>query len=86
MKTKLKPEKRARKGKGFVQKKLHSTVIQNHHISYNPEVIVPVWKGEHYILKLLLARRRPSKGFIQHLKIWLAENEPKAEELKMVET
>ena len=80
---KVKPEKRARRGKGYVQKKLHSGVIQNHHISYNPEVVVAVFKGEHFILNMLLKRQRISKGFIQHLKIWLAENEPKAEELKL---
>lgn len=83
LKSKRKKERRARKGKGFVQKKLHSSVIQNHHISYNPEVMVPIWKGEHFILNMLLKRQRVSKGFIQHLKIWLAENEAKAEELKM---
>lgn len=65
-----------------MRKRRHSNVIQNHHISYVPEVVVKVWKGEHYILNMLLKRQRVSKGFIQHLKAWLAENEPKAEELK----
>lgn len=83
MSPKLKPERRARKGKGFVQKKLHSGVIQNHHISYVPEVVVPIWKGEHYILNMILKRQRVSKGFIQHLKIWIAEHENQAEELKL---
>lgn len=85
MKAKRKPERKARKGKGYVQKKLHSSVIQNHHISYVPEVIVPIWKGEHFILNMLLKRQRVSKGFIQHLKIWIQDNEPKAEELKLNE-
>lgn len=64
------------------RRKHHSVIVQNHHISYNPEVVVPVWKGEHYILNMLLRRQRVSKGFIQHLKIWLAEWESKAEELR----
>jgi hypothetical protein len=47
-------------------KKRHS-IVQTHHISYNPEVKVKVFKGEHYILTLIQRRRKFSKGFVQGL-------------------
>jgi hypothetical protein len=56
-------------------------VIQEHHISYNPEVKVRIYKGEHMILTKLSWRKRVSKGFIKGLKIWIQENEAKAVEL-----
>ena len=58
------------------------TVVQSHHISYNPEVQVMVYKGEHMILtRLQWAKRAPSIGFIKALKVWIALNEPGAVEL-----
>lgn len=82
---KPKREKRARKGKGFVQRKLHSTVVQTHHISYIPEITVRVYKGEHFCLTLMGRRKRISKGFIVALKDFILKNEQNAEELKMCE-
>lgn len=73
--------KRAKKGKGYVQTKLHSVVVQTHHIFYNPEVTVRLWKGEHWIAHQMLRRKRISKGFIRFLEQWLADNREKAEEL-----
>ena len=43
-------------------------VIQEHHISYEPEKTVLIYKGEHYILTLLQWRRYISKGLIEALK------------------
>lgn len=63
-------------------KKKHSKVIQEHHISYNPEVKVIVYKGEHWLLTWMNRRRRISKGFIQSLKQWILEHEKEAVELK----
>lgn len=57
-------------------------VIQPHHISYEPEVVVKVYKGEHMLLTKLGWRKRISKGFIQALEDWLTKHKAKAEDLK----
>lgn len=58
------------------------TVVQSHHISYSPEVVVIIYKGEHMILtRLQWAKRAPSIGFIKALKVWIALNERRAVEL-----
>ena len=56
-------------------------VIQKHHISYDPEIVVSVYKGEHWILTQLQRRKRVSKGFVKSLNVWLAQHEHKAIEL-----
>jgi frataxin-like iron-binding protein CyaY len=65
---KMAPKKRRRK-------QPNKTVIQNHHISYNPEWIVSVFKGEHYILSLMSWRKRTSAGFITALKEYIHTHE-----------
>jgi len=56
-------------------------ITQNHHIIYdNPEhkqkeVIVKIYKGEHWILTQLQRRRNISEGFIKQVKVWLALND-----------
>lgn len=65
----------------IVRKRRHSAVVQVHHISYIPEVTVRIWKGEHFIIHMLLRRKRISKGFIEALRKWLAEHESQAVEL-----
>ena len=58
-------------------------VIQNHHISYNPEIVVKIYKGEHWAITQLNRRTRNiSKGFIECLKAWIAEYEEGAVDLK----
>ena len=57
------------------------TVVQNHHISYQPEVIVKIFKGEHWILSQIQRRRRFSKGFVKALKMKIAEIEQDAVKL-----
>lgn len=57
-------------------------VIQEHHISYNPEVKVQVYKGEHWLLtQLNRHRKRVSRGFIKALKTWIEQNEHEAVQL-----
>jgi hypothetical protein len=56
-------------------------VIQRHHISYEPEVVVPIYKGEHLWITRLWWRKHISKGFIKCVKHWLALNEDKGEDL-----
>lgn len=57
-------------------------VVQQHHISQDPEVTVIIYKGEHWILTQLARRtKHVSKGFITALKVWIALHELKAKEL-----
>lgn len=57
------------------------TVIQQHHVSYDPPVVVTVTRGEHYLLTQLNRHKHIGKGFITALDWWIAENRSKAEEL-----
>lgn len=62
-------------------------IKQNHHIVYRNEnhkqadVIVTVYKGEHWAITQLQRRKNISKGFIKALKYWLLLNEEKAVDL-----
>jgi hypothetical protein len=60
-------------------------VMQNHHISYDPEIVVRIYKGEHELLtKLnLYSKKTLSKGFIKSLKVWIALNEDRAKDLEL---
>lgn len=57
-------------------------VVQVHHISYDPEETVVLWKGEHWLATQMNRRRRVSKGFLTYLGVFKALWENKAEELK----
>ena len=52
-------------------------VVQQHHIAYEPEIVVYVRKGEHLILTRMqwYCRKTVSKGFIQALKVFVANHE-----------
>jgi len=56
-------------------------VIQHHHISYKPEVVVPLFKSEHWAITQMLRRKKCSMGFIKSLKVFVALNESQAEDL-----
>ena len=62
-------------------------VVQRHHIIYESkehkqiEETVNIYKGEHWIISQLQRRRNISKGFVKHMKVWIALNEDKAKEL-----
>ena len=46
--------------------------IQKHHISYDPEIIVKIFQGEHYIITMLKRRtKNMSKGLLLELQIYL---------------
>jgi frataxin-like iron-binding protein CyaY len=45
---------------------------------YEPEWVVTVWRGEHFILTQLQWRKRFSKGFITALKEFIRTQEEKA--------
>ena len=59
-------------------------IVNRHHIVYENkdhkqlDEIVPIYKGEHYIITQLQRRTRNiSNGFIKALKCWIALNEDK---------
>ena len=64
------------------RRKISRPVIQDHHVSYDPEWIETVWRGEHFILSQIQWRKRYSKGFINSLKEFIRVNESSAFELK----
>jgi len=57
------------------KKQPQKTVIQHHHITYNPEWTVPVFKGEHLILTHMSWRKKTSQGFIIALKEYIQTHE-----------
>lgn len=56
-------------------------VIQRHHISYEPEEVVDITKGEHFILTRMQWLKKPSQGFIKALKVYIALNEDRADKV-----
>ena len=58
---------------------MNKKVIQHHHIHYSTtsekDIVVPVTKGEHYILTRLQWLKRVSPGFIQGLLFELSRKE-----------
>ena len=61
-------------------------VIQEHHITYEPEWTVKLFKGEHWICTQLQRRRKVSQGFLKALTVWILENEANAENLDQIKT
>ncbi len=57
------------------------TVIQEHHITYNPEWTEFIFQGEHFILSQLQWRKKFSKGFFISLKEFVRINEAYAIDL-----
>jgi hypothetical protein len=58
-------------------------VVQGHHISYDPEVVVNIRKCEHLVLTRInwYCKKQVSRGFITALKVFVALNEDRAKEL-----
>ena len=57
-------------------------LTQRHHISYEPEVLVTLFKGEHWTITILNRRKRNmSVGFLRCLQMYIAEHEDKAVDL-----
>jgi hypothetical protein len=65
-------------------KKMGKRVIQKHHLSYNPEVTVTIYKGEHQILTLMsrYTSKNVSAGFLRALRRFIKENRGRAKRLK----
>jgi len=57
-------------------------VIQNHHISYDPEITVKIYKGEHWAITILNRRKKNmSKGFLRCLQKYIDEHKDGAVDL-----
>jgi hypothetical protein len=63
------------------RRKSRKVIVQDHHVSYDPEVKVRVYKGEHMILTRLSWRKKISMGFIKALELWIQEKRLEAVEL-----
>lgn len=57
-------------------------VTQKHHISYDPEIVVTLYQGEHWTITVLNRRKKNmSKGFLRCLKEYIAQHEDQAVDL-----
>lgn len=60
-------------------------VINRHHTSYDPEVIVKVYKGEHLIItRLGWTKAPPSQAFLKLLKEYIKAHENDAVDLEVI--
>ena len=48
-------------------------ISQRHHITYEPERVVIIYKGEHWVLTRLQWRKVVSKGFLEALEQYIAD-------------
>ena len=64
---------------------LRKKPVQNHHLSYSPEVTVKIFKDEHWVLVQLGRRKYISKGFIRSLKQYVLDREDQAIDLETPE-
>ena len=63
-------------------KKKRALIVQPHHIRYpddpKGEWVVPMYKGEHWVMGQLNRRKNVSLGFITALEEWIGRNVEKA--------
>ena len=59
-------------------------VTQEHHISYDPEWKVPIYKGEHWCITQMNRRKNVSVGFLTVLKVFIARHEYDAHDLETI--
>ena len=56
--------------------------IQTHHISYDPEITVKLYKGEHWTITILNRRKKNvSQGFLRCLQEYIEKHKYDAVEL-----
>jgi len=63
------------------RRKPSTYVVQPHHITYEPEWIVPIFKGEHFSITTILRRKRVSQGFLIALLDFIKKHKEQAEVL-----
>jgi len=59
-------------------------ITQTHHIAYEPEWTVQLYKGEHWLATQMQRRKKISQGFITWLKVYIAQHENQTVELKEI--
>lgn len=65
-------------------KRQNKQLVQIHHISYDPEITVKIYKGEHWALTQLNRRtKNVSRGFLECLKDFIKRSEPIAVDLEL---
>ncbi len=52
--------------------------IQTHHLSYEPEITVKVFRKEHWVFTMLDRFNPISEGLIKGLRYWVKENKDRA--------
>ncbi len=57
-------------------------IIQRHHISYKPEVVTYLFRGEHWLITQLNRHKNVSKGLIECLKLFVGIHEEFANDLE----
>lgn len=64
--------------------KSRGAIVQRHHITYEPERVVYITKGEHLILTRMqwFCKKIVSKGFITALRQFIKDNASRSEDLK----
>ena len=67
--------------KSKTRRKPSTYIIQQHHIEYEPEWIVPIFKGEHLSITTILRRKRVSQGFLIALLDFIKKHKDQAEVL-----
>jgi hypothetical protein len=67
------------------RKRSKHSIVQTHHITYNPEVVAAIFKGEHWLLTWMSRRKRISSGFLACLQIFIDEHKAIAEKLQVGE-
>jgi hypothetical protein len=75
----LNPKTKKKKKK----KKPSTYVVQPHHITYDPEWVVPMFKGEHFSITKMLRRKRVSFGFLEALMDFIEKHKGQAEALQL---
>ena len=63
--------------------KKHGRTINRHHISYDPEITVDIFAGEHELITKMerYSKRTVSTGFLRCLRRFIKENKHKAVKL-----
>ena len=72
-------EKHSRAMKKIIKK---TGLPQNHHLSYDPEIIVRVFRKEHWVFTMLDRFNPISEGLIKGLRYWVRKNKNRAIKIK----
>jgi hypothetical protein len=63
---------------GKPEPKKKKLVVQTHHITYEPERTVKIYKGEHFLLTRMQWRKNVSRGFLEALLQYVQDWKEKA--------